>query len=249
MSRWRSTRRARDDDQRSDVGITLAARSAPLPTASDEPYVSLRGVSKTYGSGRTAIQVLSEIDIDIGAGELAVVAGPARSGKTTLLELIGGSRPPSTGQIVVGRHRIDMLDERGCLEFRTRNVALAPQTPTLAPTLTPYETVWQTAQLRGIAEPDRWSRFLLEAVGLQDDTDCAAAELSDEDQQRLSVARALAKDAPLLLADEPLSAATTETRRLVLSTLRQVSRMRSTTVILTAAETQSVPIADRLIRL
>jgi putative ABC transport system ATP-binding protein len=230
----------------SDYGIMTGARSGR--TALDEVHVRLSRVGKTYGSGLTAVQALPEIDLEIDAGEFVVIAGPPGAGKTTLIELIGATQRPTTGQIVVGGQRLDLLDDRGRLEFRTQNVALAPQTPMLAPTLNAYETVSQAARLGCIARPDRWTRAVLAAVGLDDEVDAPAAELSDESQQRLSLARALAKGAPLFLADEPLSATSVRTRQRLLATLRRFVPAR-TTIVLTAPSTESPPHADRVIPL
>jgi putative ABC transport system ATP-binding protein len=216
--------------------------------ADDEVHVRLSGVSKTYGSGRTAVQALCEIDLEIDVGEFVVVAGPPGAGKTTLIELIGATQRPTAGEIFVGRQRVDLLDDRGRLEFRTANIALAPQTLTLAPTLNAYETVSQAARLSGVTRPDRRTHAILDALGLQNEIDTPAAQLSDEGQQRLSVARALVKDAPLLLADEPLSAVTVGTRRQVIAALRRLARS-GTTIVLTTLETDGTPNADRVIRL
>lgn len=207
-------------------------------------YIRLSGVSKSYGSGRTRVEALSGVDLEVRAGEFVIVTGPPGSGKTTLIELVGAMQRPTAGEIVVGGRRLDLLDDRGRLEFRTQNIALAPQRPTLAPTLSVYETVWQVARLRGIADSGSWTREVLDAVGLLED-DLPAAELSTEEQQRLSVARALVKDAPLFLADEPLSAASPDARRGLAATLRRLAR-EGRTILLVDADT---PTADRLVRL
>ena len=87
--------------------------------AEDEVHVRLSGVSKTYGSGRTAVQALREIDLEIDVGEFVVVAGPPAAGKTTLIELIGAIQRPTAGEILVGRRRIDLLDDRGRLDRKS----------------------------------------------------------------------------------------------------------------------------------
>jgi putative ABC transport system ATP-binding protein len=242
MTQWLSARGARHGR----IAAQAADRLAPADAA-EAPYVQLRRLSKTYGSGHGAKRALAELDVELSAGEFVAFTGPARSGKTTLIDLISARESPTAGEIIVGGRRVDLLDERSRLEFRTADVGLAPQTPTLAPTLTAYETVWQAAHLGGIAQPDRWARLLLRTVGFREHAERLAVELSLEDQQRLSIARALAKDAPLLLVDEPLSGASDEARQLVVSALRRASIERATTVLLATREPRLAACANRLI--
>ncbi len=216
--------------------------------AHGEAFVRLSRVSKTYGSGLAAVQALREIDLEISFGELVAVIGPRGSGKTTLIELIGATQRPTSGEILIGGRRVDLLDDRARLEFRTANVALAPQAPTLAPTLSAYETVLQAARTSRAQRPDQWTHALLEAFDLQDEVDVLTASLSAESQQRLSVARALAKEAPLILLDEPLSATDIEDRQRLIATVRRFAR-RGSTVVVTAPTTESTPSADRVISL
>jgi putative ABC transport system ATP-binding protein len=198
-------------------------------------HVCLDGVSKSFGVGSSAVQALREIDLRVDPGEFVVVLGDRGSGKTTLIELIAAVERPSTGTIVVGPARVDLLDERSRLEFRTSVVGLVPQQPTLAPSLSPHETVARTAALRHVSDPDRLASDLLRTVGLVDEPEPRTAQLSEDEQQRLSIARALATDTPLLLADEPTAPLRPETGRRMHSVLWRLSRERSTTVLLTAA--------------
>lgn len=211
---------------------------------SRDAYVRLSGVGKSYGP----LRVLENLELELHRSELVVVAGRRRSGKTTLIELIGATQRPTSGTIVVGGRRLDLLDDRGLLEFRTANVALAPQVPTLAPTLTAHETVLQGVRLSRARRPERWVRTLLEELALNDQAGVRAGELPAEAQQRLSLARALAKQAPLLLLDEPLAAVNAETRERLLAAARRLSRSEMT-VVLTTRETEAPPHADRVVRL
>lgn len=211
-----------------------------------DPFVRLDRVSKTYDSGLATVPALDEIDLEVAVGEFVAVCGSRGSGKTTLIELIGGTQRPTTGSILVGGRRFDLLDERGCLEFRTANVALAPQT--LAPTLSVYETVVQAARTSRTRRPDGWLRTLLASLDLHDAADLPAGNLSAEGQQRLSVARALAKNAPLLLLDDPLSAADVSTRQRLLAGLRRLAGS-GTTVVLTTRDENDARVADRVVYL
>jgi ABC-type lipoprotein export system ATPase subunit len=177
-----------------------------------------------------------------------VISGSRGSGKTTLIELIGAARRPTSGEILVAGRRLDLLDDRGRLEFRTANVALAPQEPTLAPTWSAFETVLQASRTSHTPRPDGWARTCLEALDLDKEADVLAADLSADGQQRLSVARALAKDAPLLLLDEPLAATGVAARaRLLAAVPRLIGR--AATVVLTASAQDDVSFADRVVPL
>ena len=216
--------------------------------ATDAAFVQLRRVSKSYDSRLAAVHALQEIDLEVEVGELVVISGGGGSGKTTLIELVGAAQRPTSGEILVGGRRLDLLDDRGRLEFRTGNVALAPQTPTLAPTLSAHETVLQASRTSRTSRPDDWTRTCLEALDLDKDAAVLAADLSADGQQRLSVARALAKDAPLLLLDEPLTSTTVAARaRLLAAVPRLIGR--ATTVVWTATAHDDVPFADRVVRL
>src|SRR5918992_5899619 len=210
--------------------------------------IRLSRVGKSYGTGPAAVRVLREIDLEVSVGELVAIAGRRGSGKTTLIELIGATQGPTTGEILVCGRRLDLLDDRGRLDFRTANVALAPQVPTLAPTLNVYETITQAARTSQQRRSDRWTHALMEAFELRAEAAVLVADLSDEFQQRLSLARALAKNASLLLVDEPLPAATTEARRHAIALVRQLVRP-DTTVVVTTSDRAAAALAHRVIEL
>jgi putative ABC transport system ATP-binding protein len=213
-----------------------------------ESRVRLRAVSKRYGCGPTTVEALREVDLDVRAAEFVAVIGPRGSGKTTLIEVVGATQRPTSGEVLVCGRRIDDLDDRGRLEFRTANIALAPQVPTLAPTLTVHETVVQAARMSRLHRPERKSNVLISAFDLQLEADVLVANLSAESQQRLSVARALAKDAPLLLLDEPLSAAPIDARRRLLAAVPELVPPDSA-IVLTTPDTEATPSVDRVVRL
>jgi putative ABC transport system ATP-binding protein len=210
--------------------------------------IRLSRVRKSYGTGPAAVRALRAIDLHVSVGELVAIAGRRGSGKTTLIELIGATQPPTAGEILVCGRRLDLLDDRGRLEFRTANVALAPQVPTLAPTLNVYETISQSARTSPQPRSDRWTHALMEAFELRAETTVCVADLSDGVQQRLSLARALAKNAPLLLIDDPLPAATAKARRHAIALMRQLVRP-DTTVVLTTSDRAAAALADRVVEL
>src|SRR6201990_1056369 len=167
--------------------------------------VRLRGVSKTYGESAAKVHALREVDLDIPAGEFVAILGPSGSGKTTLLNVIGGIEAADCGTIVVAGQDISGRQTRDLGAFRRAHVGFVFQFFNLIPTLTAYENVQVIIELTGRGDRTRVVD-LLAVVGLSDRADHFPAQLSGGEQQRVSIARALATDPELLLADEPAGA-------------------------------------------
>ena len=167
--------------------------------------VRLRGVSKTYGEAAAAVHALREVDLDILAGELVAILGPSGSGKTTLLNVIGGIESANCGTIEVAGQDISGRQPRDLGAFRRQHVGFVFQLFNLIPTLTARENVEVVIELTGRGDRHRVPH-LLAAVGLSDRAGHFPAQLSGGEQQRVSIARALATDPDLLLADEPAGA-------------------------------------------
>jgi putative ABC transport system ATP-binding protein len=206
--------------------------------------IELRGVWKTYGEGPAAVHALRALDLSIPRGELAVILGPSGSGKTTLLNLIGALDRPTRGSIHVGGIDLAALDEAGRIEYRRAQVGFVFQFFNLIPTLTARENVELVAELVGTeALP------ALEQVGLGDRLDHFPAQLSGGEQQRVAVARALVKQPPILLCDEPTGELDFETGRRILGLLRRLNRENRQTVLLVTHNAAIGEMADRVIRL
>ena len=209
--------------------------------------VRLRGVSKTYGEGAVAVHALRDIDLDIPAGGFVAILGPSGSGKTTLLNVIGGIEAADCGTIVVAGQDISGRRPRDLGAFRRAHVGFVFQFFNLIPTLTAHENVQALIELTG--RGDRGSvSDLLAAVDLSDRADHFPAQLSGGEQQRVSIARALATDPDLVLADEPAGALDVATGGRVLELLQQTSRAGRGVIMVTHNEA-AAQVADHVMRM
>jgi ABC-type lipoprotein export system ATPase subunit len=211
--------------------------------------VTARSLVKTYGEGRAARRVLDGADLHLDAGELVALVGPSGCGKSTLLHLIGGLDRPDGGSIELAGRRLEQESERGLTELRRREVGFVFQFFHLIPELTGEENVLLPTRLsrNGGSAPAR-ARRLIEELGLAEAASRRPAQLSGGEQQRLSIARALANDPALLLADEPTGNLDQESGHQVLALLRQVAS-DSRGVLLVTHDAEAASIADRVLRL
>jgi ABC-type lipoprotein export system ATPase subunit len=209
--------------------------------------VTARSLVKTYGEGRAARRVLDGADLHLDAGELVALIGPSGSGKSTLLHLIGGLDRPDGGSIELAGRRLEDESERGLTELRRREVGFVFQFFHLIPELTGEENVLLPTRLSRNGSPTR-ARALIEELGLGDAASRRPAQLSGGEQQRLSIARALANDPSLLLADEPTGNLDAASGHQVLSLLRQVAS-ESRGVLLVTHDSEAARIADRVLTL
>src|SRR6201997_4329088 len=183
----------------------------------------LHGVSKTYGEGAAAVRALREVELDIPAGKFVAILGPSGSGKTTLLNVVGGIESADCGTIVVAGQDISGRQPRDLGAFRRQHVGFVFQFFNLISTLTAYENVQVVIELTGQGDRRRVPD-LLAAVDLSDRARHFPAQLSGGEQQRVSIARALATDPDLLLADEPAGALDVATGRRGFELLQQTRR-------------------------
>jgi putative ABC transport system ATP-binding protein len=208
--------------------------------------ICLEDVTRRFGEGPVAVDALKGIDLTVPEGQLVVLLGPSGSGKTTLLNVIGGVDVATAGRVTVAGTDLSGLDADRLAEFRRRSVGFVFQFFNLVPTLTAEENVALIAELVGRAEH---SAELLEQVGLEGRLHHFPSALSGGEQQRVAVARALAKDPRVLLCDEPTGALDLETGRRVLGLLRTASRDDGRTVVIVTHNHAIARMADRVLNL
>jgi putative ABC transport system ATP-binding protein len=203
-----------------------------------------RGLTKLYRMGEVEVAALRGVDLDLYDGELVVFLGASGSGKSTLLNILGGLDVPTTGQVGYREHDLSIDDDVGLTAYRREHVGFVFQFYNLIPSLTAKESV---ALGTDIADDPLDPEEALILVGLEDRMDHFPSELSGGEQQRIAIARAIAKRPDVLLCDEPTGALDFTTGRIVLSVLERVNRDLGTT---TAVITHNAPIArmaDRII--
>jgi putative ABC transport system ATP-binding protein len=214
----------------------------------NDPLLSARALRKTYGRGDTLVRAVDDVDLDIAAGETVAVTGPSGCGKSTLLHLLGGLDRPDAGQVILSGRQLGRLGERGLARLRRDAVGFVFQGFHLMDELTAVENVELPQLLAGHSARSARRRALelLDRTGLADRATFLPSALSGGQRQRVAVARALANDPLIVLADEPTgnldSAATLE----VLGLFDDLHRVGQTLVIVTH-DSRVAATADRLI--
>ena len=205
----------------------------------------LRGLTKTYGEGAAAVRALSGVDLDIEEGELLVLLGPSGSGKSTLLNILGGLDRPSAGEAAFREVSLTALNDDGLTAFRRAHVGFIFQFYNLIPSLTARENV---DLVREIAVAPMSAADALDLVGLRERLDHFPAQLSGGEQQRVAVARAIAKRPSVLLCDEPTGALDVKTGVRVLEALLDVNTQARTTTLIVTHNADVARLGDRVVR-
>ena len=211
--------------------------------------IELRGVSKTVPSGDTMLTILHPLDLTIESGRIAAITGPSGSGKSTLLGLMAGLDAPSAGRIAIDGADITALSEDDLARFRGSHIGFVFQFFHLLPSLTARENVRVPLELAGVPNPGARADALLAEVGLQARGHHYPSQLSGGEQQRIAIARALANNPSILLADEPTGNLDTATGRQVIDLLIDVNRRRKTTVVLVTHDADLAARAETTIAL
>lgn len=209
-------------------------------------YIEVKNESKVYQMGETKIFANRDVNFEVEEGKVTVILGPSGAGKSTVLNLLGGMDSPTSGQIMIDNMDIATFNDRQLTNYRRHDVGFVFQFYNLIPNLSTLENVeLATSLVKDGQAPEE----VLKAVGLQERMDNFPSQLSGGEQQRLAIARALAKNPKLLLCDEPTGALDYQTGKQVLQLLSDASRKFHKTVIIITHNSEIAQMADRVIQI
>ena len=208
-------------------------------------YIEFNHIIKEYAAGETTIRALNDASFLVEKGELAVILGSSGAGKTTALNILGGMDIATSGQVIVDGQDITAYNSKQLVGYRRTDIGFVFQFYNLVPNLTALENVELAAQ---VCEEYLDASETLDKVGLSERKGNFPAQLSGGEQQRVSIARALAKNPKLLLCDEPTGALDYNTGKQILQLLQDTCRKDGITVLLITHNSALAPMADRLIR-
>ena len=194
--------------------------------------IELRTVTKTVPSGDGILTILHPLDLTIDRGTVTAITGPSGSGKSTLLGLVAGLDAPSGGRVLIDGTDITSLGEDGLARLRGSKIGFVFQFFHLLPSLTAYENVLVPMEIAGARDARARATALLDEVGLAARAHHYPSQLSGGEQQRIAIARALANDPPLLLADEPTGNLDTATGHAIIELMLGINRARGTTLVI-----------------
>lgn len=209
-------------------------------------FLSLSNVKKEYHAGAITIPAVENVSFDLNEGEFVVILGASGAGKTTLLNLLGGMDTATSGEIKLEEKNIAAFNKRELTDYRRHDVGFVFQFYNLMPNLTALENVEIAVE---ICDNHLDPKTVLESVGLIDRLDNFPAELSGGEQQRVSIARAIAKNPKLILCDEPTGALDYVTGKKILKLLQDLSRERKKLVIVVTHNAALKEMADKVIRI
>ena len=216
------------------------------PSGPTRAVFRARGLSKVYVMGEVEVHALRNIDLDIFEREFVVLLGPSGSGKSTLLNILGGLDVPTSGEAMWRDHDLVRADEAELTRYRREHVGFVFQFYNLIPSLTVLENV---ALVNEIADKPFDPRDALALVGLTERLDHFPSQLSGGEQQRVAVARAIAKSPDVLLCDEPTGALDYDTGKLVLAAIARVNEQLGTTTVIITHNAAIAGMADRVLKL
>src|SRR5688572_16402034 len=214
-------------------------------------FIELHGVTRRYVKGEHTVTPLLEVDLSIEAQDFMVLLGPSGSGKTTLLNLLAGIDRPQAGTVHVGGFDVGRGRSGALAKWRARTVGYVFQRSNLVPVLTAYENVELPLWLQRLSRHERHRRvsFALEMVGLTDRAHHLPKQLSGGQEQRVSIARAIVADPPLVVADEPTGSLDADSAEGVLTLLRRLQDERGKTIVMVTHDPHAASFGRRVLRL
>jgi putative ABC transport system ATP-binding protein len=206
-------------------------------------------VNKSYRQGKLTVEALKDVDLSVDKGAFAALAGPSGSGKTTLLNLIGGLDLPDSGEIVVDGNHYARMNASQLADLRLHSIGFVFQSFNLIPVLSAIENVEYVMLLQGINAKQRHEKAMaiLREVGLEDQTRRRPAELSGGQQQRVAVARAIASEPAIILADEPTANLDSKTGKGLLDLMKRMNEQKAVTFIFSTHDQMVMDYAQRIV--
>jgi len=216
-----------------------------------QPAIAVRKLTKTYAEGSTGVAALRGVDLDVHAGEMVMLVGPSGSGKTTMLSIMGCILTASSGSVQIAGKEVTRLNEKQLPSIRLQHIGFVFQGFNLFPTLTAGENVELMLDLKGVSATAARKRAqeLLEQVGLGEKYQSFPADLSGGQKQRIAIARALAGDPAIILADEPTAALDSSTGRTIMEMMSELAHQRGRAVVIVTHDSRVLSFADRTIRI
>jgi putative ABC transport system ATP-binding protein len=211
--------------------------------------IDLQEVSKTVTSGSEPLTILHPLTLHVPRGQFVAILGPSGSGKSTLLGLIAGLDAPTSGRVSIDGADITDLDEDSLARLRGEKIGFVFQFFHLIPSLTAYENVAVPMEIAGAADPRTRAKALLEEVGLTGRAHHYPSQLSGGEQQRIALARALANDPPIVLADEPTGNLDSRNGRHIMELLENIHHARGCTIVLVTHDAELAALADARVSL
>lgn len=209
-------------------------------------FIEVKNLSKVYNIGERTVIANDKLNFEIEKNEFAIILGASGAGKSTFLNILGGLDSPSSGELLVNGKNIAMYNEKDLTEYRRNDMGFVFQFYNLIPNLTALENVELATQIvKNAKNPEE----VLKSVGLGERMDNFPSQLSGGEQQRVSIARAIAKNPKLLLCDEPTGALDYHTGKQILKLLQDLTRTTDTTVVLITHNSAIKDSADRLIEI
>ncbi len=222
-----------------------------MRTKTNNALIRASGITKIYREGATELRALSEVGLEIRAGELTLLMGPSGSGKTTLLSILGCILRASSGSLEVLGESVEMLPEKELPRVRREAIGFVFQGFNLFPALTTVENVALALDVRGVSRAQAEARAaeLIREVGLAEKSRSYPADLSGGQKQRVAIARALAGDPPIVLADEPTAALDSTSGKSVIELLQRLAHEHGRAVAMVTHDPRVLPYGDRIIHL
>ena len=208
--------------------------------------IEVKSVSKEYKMGNQVVKAANNLNLTINQGELVVILGPSGSGKSTLLNLLGGLDKPTSGEILIDGENITAFSDKELTNYRAQEIGFIFQFYNLIPNLTACENI---EIINDIVDENIDGQELLNQVGLSNHANKFPSELSGGEQQRVSIARAIAKKPKMLLCDEPTGALDSNTGKIIMELLINLCESENTTVIIVTHNSEFAKVANRVIHI